>query len=87
MKKARDGAHEVRGTSVLRRPERSVDIEPSSPGSDSKNKTSDTIWYHSFVFESARRGSNPRPPPWQGGAPPLSHSRILFTGQSLYLEE
>ena len=30
-----------------------------------------------FVFpESARRGSNPRPPPWQGGAPPLSHSRI-----------
>ena len=27
--------------------------------------------------KSARRGSNPRPPPWQGGAPPLSHSRIL----------
>ena len=26
---------------------------------------------------SARRGSNPRPPPWQGGAPPLSHSRIF----------
>ena len=25
--------------------------------------------------KSARRGSNPRPPPWQGGAPPLSHSR------------
>ena len=25
---------------------------------------------------SARRGSNPRPPPWQGGAPPLSHSRV-----------
>ena len=29
-----------------------------------------------FCFASARRGSNPRPPPWQGGAPPLSHSRI-----------
>ena len=30
-----------------------------------------------FCFnKSARRGSNPRPPPWQGGAPPLSHSRI-----------
>ena len=28
--------------------------------------------------KSARRGSNPRPPPWQGGAPPLSHSRILY---------
>ena len=27
--------------------------------------------------KSARRGSNPRPPPWQGGAPPLSHSRML----------
>ena len=27
--------------------------------------------------KSARRGSNPRPPPWQGGAPPLSHSRII----------
>ena len=27
------------------------------------------------MYESARRGSNPRPPPWQGGAPPLSHSR------------
>ena len=27
---------------------------------------------------SARRGSNPRPPPWQGGAPPLSHSRIAL---------
>ena len=27
--------------------------------------------------KSARRGSNPRPPPWQGGAPPLSHSRAL----------
>ena len=28
------------------------------------------------IKKSARRGSNPRPPPWQGGAPPLSHSRI-----------
>ncbi len=27
--------------------------------------------------KSARRGSNPRPPPWQGGALPLSHSRII----------
>ena len=33
--------------------------------------------HHSFLFISARRGSNPRPPPWQGGAPPLSHSRML----------
>ena len=30
------------------------------------------------IKKSARRGSNPRPPPWQGGAPPLSHSRIYI---------
>ena len=30
-----------------------------------------------FLTTSARRDSNPRPPPWQGGAPPLSHSRIF----------
>ena len=28
--------------------------------------------------KSARRESNPRPPPWQGDAPPLSHSRIVL---------
>ncbi|MBZ4668456.1 MAG: hypothetical protein PWP07_516 [Epulopiscium sp.] len=27
---------------------------------------------------SARRDSNPRPSPWQGDAPPLSHSRTIF---------
>ena len=27
--------------------------------------------------ESARRDSNPRPSPWQGDTPPLSHSRIF----------
>ena len=32
----------------------------------------------SLFFQSARRESNPRPPPWQGGAPPLSHSRIVL---------
>ncbi len=32
-----------------------------------------------FMIASARRDSNPRPPPWQGGAPPLSHSRIRQT--------
>ena len=30
------------------------------------------------IKKSARRESNPRPPPWQGGAPPLSHSRIVL---------
>ena len=35
--------------------------------------------------QSARRESNPRPPPWQGGAPPLSHSRIVLCKLSVAL--
>ena len=27
--------------------------------------------------ESGKRGSNPRPPPWQGGALPLSYFRTM----------
>ncbi len=27
--------------------------------------------------KSGKRGSNPRPPPWQGGALPLSYFRVL----------
>ena len=30
-----------------------------------------------FQKKSARRDSNPRPSPWQGDTPPLSHSRII----------
>ena len=30
------------------------------------------------IIESTRRDSNPRPSPWQGDTPPLSHSRILI---------
>ena len=29
-------------------------------------------------FWSGKRGLNPRPPPWQGGALPLSYSRVIF---------
>ena len=29
-----------------------------------------------YLFESTRRDSNPRPSPWQGDTPPLSHSCI-----------
>ena len=39
----------------------------------------------SLFFQSARRESNPRPPPWQGGAPPLSHSRIVLCKLSVAL--
>ena len=27
--------------------------------------------------QSGKRGSNPRPPPWQGGALPLSYFRMM----------
>ena len=43
-------------------------------------KDSVSLFLHGLMpntKKSARRGSNPRPPPWQGGAPPLSHSRIV----------
>lgn len=31
---------------------------------------------HSGFQQSARRDSNPRPSPWQGDTPPLSHSCV-----------
>ena len=43
-------------------------------GSNNTKETS--VWMSLLRYQSARRGSNPRPPPWQGGAPPLSHSRL-----------
>ncbi len=39
-----------------------------------KNRINDTILSFS---ESARRDSNPRPSPWQGDTPPLSHLRMV----------
>ena len=30
------------------------------------------------IFESTRRDSNPRPSPWQGDTPPLSHSCTTY---------
>ena len=52
---------------------------PSRHGCASKQRKRNI--HRMFLFlcsKSARRGSNPRPPPWQGGAPPLSHSRIYM---------
>ena len=74
IKEARDGARGP-GDLGLRGPERSVDIELSSPG---RARKKERYRFGIVLFSSARRGSNPRPPPWQGGAPPLSHSRILY---------
>ena len=30
------------------------------------------------AFESGRRGSNSRPPPWQGGVLPLNYFRAIY---------
>ena len=49
-----------------------------------ENKKERCFMHHSFLFISARRGSNPRPPPWQGGAPPLSHSRMSYGQVIIY---
>ena len=61
--------------------ERSVDIELSSPG---RARKKERYRFGIVLFSSARRGSNPRPPPWQGGAPPLSHSRISYGQVIIY---
>ena len=65
----RETAQDVQWTSALRRPERSVDLERSSPAG--LDLTKKDIHRMSFLLkESARRDSNPRPRPWQGRAPP-----------------
>ena len=80
IKEARDGARGP-GDPGLRGPERSVDIELSSPG---RARKKERYRFGIVLFSSARRGSNPRPPPWQGGAPPLSHSRISYGQVIIY---
>ena len=47
--------------------------------------------FQDLFFKSARRGSNPRTPPWQGGVVPLYYSRICFCNrkgsfQNLFLK-
>ena len=51
----------------------------TSPGAESEDRNKkETLRDQNLLGnkKSARRDSNPRPPPWQGGAPPLSHSRL-----------
>ena len=59
-------------------PERSGDDRTLNSGCARKYRKRTSVWMSFSVFASTRRGSNPRPPPWQGGAPPLSHSCILY---------
>ena len=49
----------------------------SSPaGLEHRNKSHPSDDSFFYLFESTRRDSNPRPSPWQGDTPPLSHSCI-----------
>ena len=64
------------GRRFLHRPSRRRDDRTSSTGLCSFHAKRDILSDIPLHEKSARRGSNPRPPPWQGGAPPLSHSRM-----------
>ena len=66
-------AHEVRGTSALRGPERSVDIELSSPGLDSKKAA---IPFGITAFSERETGIEPATPSLArrcSTAEPLAH--------------
>ena len=73
--KARDVA-ERPGDVRLRRPQRSADIRTvrARQGSNIQKKRHPSDVSFFYLFESTRRDSNPRPSPWQGDTPPLSHS-------------
>ena len=76
--RARDGAHEVRWTSNKCADRSEAKTEPFGHRRCSKQEKSGIHSDTTFLLvSSARRGSNPRPSPWQGDAIPLSHSRKL----------
>ena len=49
-----------------------------------KSHPSDDSFF--YLFESTRRDSNPRPSPWQGDTPPLSHSCIYNIPSKPHIE-
>ena len=69
------------------RPSRQTRRSNFEPGPGSKYKKRHPYGCLFLYHQSARRGSNPRPPPWQGGAPPLSHSRISSQHIKIYHKE
>ena len=72
---SRDGGERRPVDACLRTDRAGGENEPFEPRIGLK-KIADTLRV-SAIFLSARRGSNPRPSPWQGDAIPLSHSRII----------
>ena len=78
----RETAHEVRGTSVLRGPEWNGDIEPSSPGLDSK-KIRMILSYHPY-FSERETGIEPATPSLArrcSTAEPLAH--VFWTSNNI----
>ena len=71
--RARDVA-ERPGDVRLRRPERRHSNRSSPAGLEHRKKSHPSDDSFFYLFESTRRDSNPRPSPWQGDTPPLSHS-------------
>ena len=73
--RARDVA-ERPGDVRLRRPQRSGDFRTvrARQGSNIQKRRYPTDISFFCIIESTRRDSNPRPSPWQGDTPPLSHS-------------
>ena len=76
--RARDVA-ERPGDIRLRRPQRSGDIRTvlTRQGLNIQKKDIHRMSLF-YIFESTRRDSNPRPSPWQGDTPPLSHSCTTY---------
>ena len=73
--KARDVA-ERPGDVRLRRPERRHSNRSNPAGLEHTKKEVSNGYLLFCIIESTRRDSNPRPSPWQGDTPPLSHSCI-----------
>ena len=78
-------AHEVLWTSALRRPEWNVDSNLRGYGLTPQKKKAPCFCMVLFLFQSDRRGSNPRSRPWQGRALPTTPLSRLFL--SLYLSD
>ena len=79
----RYGYHYPRDFKSLASASSATAADKTKYGGDTRNRTGDkgfadlclTAWLCRLNW-SGKRGSNSRPPPWQGGALPLSYSRI-----------
>ena len=66
-------------TSTIRASQRRHSNRSNLAGLEHRKKSHPSDDSFFYLFESTRRDSNPRPSPWQGDTPPLSHSCMLFS--------